>query len=419
MSSWRLSFNEQRFREAVSAEERNFTFVVGGVEYPCNRFQACLVSGLVCRLVRSDCYLERLELHISDEFHHFQEVAKLVGGGAIRITPENSTFLLACARELEINELLARLDSELNGGQITFSNVVHRIRVKSKAQSDYQKELDFVASHFFEAGIDVLRCLSVPQLMSILESPQLKIKSEDQLYHTVISLARSTENNNYLVLLRYIRMKMVTEFRPNEVLGLLFPDLIGSSELPCERAPSEVVNPSRYHPTEITPGRGAFHGIFHTLRELAGGQNPHERGLISITASADECHPGRIPCWQVIDPGHKNWWASTNDHNAFIQIDFQWRRVCLSAYSIRSDGNDYHHLRHWVIEVSDNGSVWEIIDKRDTQDLVGKFIEKTYTCGQPNNKFVRYVRLRQTGTSHSEYYHLLLNQIEFFGKIIN
>ena len=91
----------------------------------------------------------------------------------------------------------------------------------------------------------------------------------------------------------------------------------------------------------------------------------------------------------------------------------------MSSYSIRSDGNDYHHLLCWVIEVSDNGSVWEIIDSRNTQDLNGKFIEKTYTCSNPSDQFVRYVRLRQTGVSHSGMHHLLLNQIELFGKVIN
>ena len=103
--------------DAASAERPNFVFVVGGVEYECCRFQACFVSGLVRRLVASDCCLRRVCLQVVDEGGHFQDVVSLMNGRSISLTAANARFLEACARELENDELLGRivgfpLDSE-------------------------------------------------------------------------------------------------------------------------------------------------------------------------------------------------------------------------------------------------------------------------------------------------------------------
>ena len=55
-------------------------------------------------------------------------------------------------------------------------------------------------------------------------------------------------------------------------------------------------------------------------------------------------------------------------------------------------------------------------DEQNTQDLNGTFREKTYKCRQ-SNRFVRFVRLRQTGKNSANNNSLSLSQIEFFGKL--
>ena len=82
-----------------------------------------------------------------------------------------------------------------------------------------------------------------------------------------------------------------------------------------------------------------------------------------------------------------------------------------------SDGDGSCHLLTWVLEVSDDGSVWEVVDERNTRDLNGNYIVKTYDCNKRNERFVRFVRLRQTGKDSSNWDNLLLSQIEFFGQL--
>ena len=100
-----------------------------------------------------------------------------------------------------------------------------------------------------------------------------------------------------------------------------------------------------------------------------------------------------------------------------MQFDFKSRRVCLSQYSLKSDGSRWGHLLSWVIEVSDDGSTWEVVDERNTQDLNGEYLVRTYECNRRSDRFVRYVRLRQTGENSGCGYCLYLSEIEFFGKL--
>ena len=102
-----------------------------------------------------------------------------MNGQKISITPVNASFLEACARELENDELLGRIISfQLDPENVSMANVVDRIRIKREFHGDCQSELDFVASHFFEVGLDVLRCLSVSDLELVLTNPLLKLESE-------------------------------------------------------------------------------------------------------------------------------------------------------------------------------------------------------------------------------------------------
>ena len=203
--------------DAAALDERNFVFVVGGVEYRCCRFQACFVSGIVRRLVASDCCLESVALKVSDD-------------------ETNSAFLEACARELENDELLGLITcAKLDCDELTMSNVVDRIRAKRASHLGCQSELDFVASHFFEMQLAVLRCLSVSELELVLTNPLLRLESEDHLYETILSLSGEENGDGFLVLLRHIEFAFLSESKLAEYLDRIFPDVVDASVCECVR----------------------------------------------------------------------------------------------------------------------------------------------------------------------------------------
>jgi hypothetical protein len=152
-------------------------------------------------------------------------------------------------------------------------------------------------------------------------------------------------------------------------------------------------------------------GILSFLRSECGG-NVHERGVVSITSSSD----GYNKCHQVADHGWNNFWYTNNDPRSWIQFDFKDSSICLTDYALKSDGHGGRHLLQWEIEGSEDGNGWERIDARNTQDLNGNYITKTFKCSSPGNRFYRYIRLIQTGKNSSGNDYLLLCNIEFFGR---
>ena len=422
MESVRFELSGQGAGDAAAFEEKNFVFVVGGVEYRCCRFQACLVSSRVRRLLASDCCISRVCLNVMDDEGHFRDIVSLMNGKQISITNANAAFLASCARELENGELLDRINSFNLDGDVSMSNVVNRIRMKSECHSNYKSELDFVASHFFEVELSVLKCLSVTDLEMVLLNPLLKLESEDKLYDTIIALA-GENGDDVLVLLRHLQIEFLSETKLGVFLNLIFPDLVSycwGSLCECLHrfcglgGKEDVKNDKRYRLEfeTFTSEKGPFNGIVQHLRGECGG-NPHEKGVISITASGTSWQL----CHYVVNYDYSKWWISNNQTDAFIQFDFKSKRVCLSQYTLKSDGNSGWHLLSWALEVSDDGLTWEAVDERNTNDLDGKFVVKTYECSNRSDRFVRFVRLRLAGKNSSNDDTLQLAAIEFFGQI--
>ena len=335
--------------DAAALAKRKFVFAVGGVEYRCCRFQACFVSGLVRRLLASDRCLSRVSLKVCDGGGHFKDVVSLMNGQKISITPANASFLEACARELENDELLGRIVSfQLDPENVSMANVVDRIRIKREFHGDCQSELDFVASHFFEVELDVLRCLSVSDLELVLTNPLLRLESEDQLYDAIVSLA-GERGDGVVALLRHVEFAFLSESKLGEFLDRVFPDLIDvsvwGSLCECVRrfcgssAKGALRKAGRYLFETFTSDKGAFNGIVQHLRGECGG-NPHEKGVISITASST----GYRQCHRLVDYGWKGYWYTNDQPNSWVQFDFKSRRVCLSHYSLKSNGNGSYLL---------------------------------------------------------------------------
>jgi hypothetical protein len=157
-----------------------------------------------------------------------------------------------------------------------------------------------------------------------------------------------------------------------------------------------------------------FSGLIDHLTSICGG-NVHERGVVEITCSST----GRNNCWQVANFDWNDYWHSSNSANSWIQFDFKNRDVSLTHYTLKSDGHNGHHLLQWRLAGSRDGTTWESIDVRKTQELNGNYITKTFSCSVPSDgsRFYRYIRLTQTGKNSSGHDRLMLGNIEFFGTM--
>jgi hypothetical protein len=156
-----------------------------------------------------------------------------------------------------------------------------------------------------------------------------------------------------------------------------------------------------------------FDGIISHFTKESGG-NVHTTGVIVITASGTQ----RNQCHQVADHNWNDYWYSTNVENSWIQFDFKTRSVSLTNYTIKSDGDSVDHLLHWSIDGSNDLVSWAKLDHRETNELNGQYIVKSYSClSSESTSFFRYLRLTQRGKNSRDRDYLELGNLEFFGTV--
>jgi hypothetical protein len=142
----------------------------------------------------------------------------------------------------------------------------------------------------------------------------------------------------------------------------------------------------------------------------------HERGIVAITCSSS----GYDQCWQVADPNWTGYWHSQNMAQSWIQFDFKDRNVSVIRYAIAPNKMGSNFLRQWTLAGSSDGSSWETIDSRQTDELIKASTVKMFVCSPaPSTSPIhRYIRLTQTGLNSTVSNYLVLTHLEFFGSFI-
>ena len=150
--------------------------------------------------------------------------------------------------------------------------------------------------------------------------------------------------------------------------------------------------------------------IAHFTRECGG--NVQEKGVVQVTAE-DCCHNTVMSYKHIVELG--TYFPFSFD-GGWVCYDFKWWRVAPTSYSIRSA--DFGFPKSWVIEVSNDGKEWEVVDRRDdNEDLNGPYVAHTFEiCDPPSGSF-RFFRLRQTGLNHQGNHYLAVCSLEVFGTL--
>ena len=163
-----------------------------------------------------------------------------------------------------------------------------------------------------------------------------------------------------------------------------------------------------------------FEGIIKYLKDNYGN-NLHEQGIITITASPNG---NSIKPEQVIDYNFKSYWYNSEDSlGGWWGINFIKKKVKMDGYSIKTanQNTNWAHLKNWVIEGRNEGEEWKEIDRQDNFDLNGYSYQHYYSL-QMTEPY-QYVRIRCIGRDHWGYqrdkdeFALALSNVEIYGEI--
>lgn len=284
--------------------------------------------------------------------------------------------------------------------------------------------------------------MKLPRSMqySIISNPHLVIKSEDSLLDIINKIFESSNDNNiqkedeefdYITFLEQIEFPSLTERKLSEFLDSFnfnaMTNALWSKFYLCFFK-HFTVKEERFigrHKinTSICDYDGdkshSFEGIlFNMMKQW--GSDIEDKGIIKITSSS--VSKQRAPK-NVLDFSNNNlYFATVNDQNSWLKIDFINRRVRPNSYSIRTwnapPGSS--HLKSWVIEGSNTDIEWKILDEQNNVEcLDNRNAENTFDMKQKIQECdsYRYIRLRQTGLNSHGLNQLFVNAFEIFGII--
>jgi hypothetical protein len=124
-------------------------------------------------------------------------------------------------------------------------------------------------------------------------------------------------------------------------------------------------------------------GVISYLTTRHGG-NVHQHGIVTVFAGRAYSGEARCAAKNVADLKTDSYFFSVTESNQSIGYDFrEMMRIIPTHYSVRSysDGPGASHLRSWVFEVSNDGQIWEVVDRRtDCRDLNDKYAVQCFVC---------------------------------------
>lgn len=116
----------------------------------------------------------------------------------------------------------------------------------------------------------------------------------------------------------------------------------------------------------------------------------------------------------------EKYFETDNAKNSWIMLDFMDAKVRPTHYTIKCITSSLNNPKSWCIEGSNSNkeNEWVILDKQDNIDIFNED-KLSYTFKiNSNDKFYKYLRIRQTGFNTSFNYKLALSSVEFFGEVI-
>lgn len=441
-----------------------FTFIIGNEEIRMKKIFADFISPRISRIHQADptidsfcfdnCITEKQKAKIAEIFptkllRKFEEISR---GNPIEVDSETSEKLLILSVILDNSEIYDGMNDlfpiEISKTKIDF--ILQFLQLFEASKTTFSsfnptKFYDIISSNFHSIEENQLLQLPKTVIYEIISNKHLKVKSEDSLFDFINKFFENDEdddddeNDEFDIISFYekIDMKYLSKEKLNEFLDRIKISKITSNLWQNVKHFISIVNPesrenikneTRYvkQYSEVTFSGSQddrFKGIISKLGN-GNAKSAYENKIIDITASSyhnDSLHPSKALEYENNDYYHSldNGNYCNEGHIEWLCVDFKERKVKPYHYSIKSYPRGGHNLQNWVLEGSNDGESWKDLDTQNgNKSLDGSNKANTFEVpNSQNNKFYRYLRIRQTGVNTGNDYKLIITSLEYFGLI--
>jgi hypothetical protein len=409
--------------------ENDFTVIVGDSHDKCSSVFAAFLSHRIGSLQSTDPTIREFNIATKDPHKYFSKIVDLCSGLTISADLDDkdfSRFIGDISGELCNGDLYEQINGSIEG-DLTISNVIDRLRFLHGIESDYERELSFISSHFFEIDKSSICSLPFEVFYGIISNSSIQLKDEDSFYEMICDYF--DRDSRYFSLFEHVRYEYLSTKSMNSFICLIDESfdflsfaiwqslsrrlsLSVSISFPSERFQSHIDSISCPYSTTKSDNLNGFISFLtrkHSCHVL-------DSNVISITASgvfnARDC-----PLRHVADFGNRTYFITQSIPNSWICYDFKDMRVSLTHYSVRSRRDaDSYHLRSWILEGSIDCESWVDIDHHtNDSSLNGQGAIATFPVSSSSD--YQYIRLRQVSMNSNGNHCLVVNAIEFYGTL--
>ena len=413
---------------ATLAKENNFTFIVGGHEYPCNSFFADFISPNVAKLHISDPLADSYTIQCKDNNNEFNLIMKIMHGEKIKISPNDQKYIRKIAKKLGnaqlFDDFIPTYETE-DEIDIDYQFVISILNTKHQYNFNFQKEADLIAKQFHRIDHNLFRTLPIDVIETILNSNKLLLDMESELFNLIMDLSKNVDPS-YSRLFSSVVFENLEPKAIENFMKEFGPEKLDPSiwKVLCDRLSRvipEYIDLNRYKKATINcpySSEQTFNGILKFISKEY--RTTPLDSYVRISVNDDHTN---TPAIKNLLNGENPNWSLTDAADNYLLFEFRKFLVTIKGYEIRSGSNSRWGYPHsWVIEISMDKENWTIIDeKQENKEMGGN--DKTHyweISEKDKTQTARFVRWRLTASSNSGSGSgsLSFSQWEFYGDIV-
>ena len=397
------------------------------------------LSPKVSRMRRSDFCVHRYVFNDGCDYvcRAFEGLVSCLLDGQAPVV-DRATFegLVRVLCELENNELLSLIISMVDISCLDVENALSILKLPGVA-ARIPELVVFVASHFYDIPNDLIKEMDVSTAALLLSHPSLKVHDEDSVYKFV--RARCAKDASFASLFEFVYFEYLSKEMIEDFVSFISEQLLDClnsaiwSRICCRLVLTSPLQgkprPPQLDITKLPSKKFIAHdsnlldGIIAHLTRKCGG-NVHENKVVEVTTSSTENDGSEFHPWSIADLGTYERSRSEDKPGQWICYDFKEKRVALSSYTIRTWDSEENscHLKSWVLEASNEidpaEESWVVLDtQNENGDLNDYLAVHNYTIETQTQQAFRFIRLKQTGTSHYGNHRMTISALELFGTL--
>lgn len=410
--------------------DNDFMFIVNGKEFKTSRILSDILSPKISQIHSIDPTFNEFIITTHNQ-GDFTNILKLLTFQSTEIPISEIPFIA------EIIELFENTSIDIpNQDQVTnvtldnvFDLLKHQERYKFFYSKSIQNLIDFISTNFYEISEkqeDEMTQLSLDTLIRIINNSKLLLKTESQLLKFVNKLYMKDRDAS--VLYEFVQFAKIDSESLEEFLSVFdINDItIETWEQLKEKLRGNLNKTSsqRYKEKEKVgiefkyDSNQHFNGIFHNFGKNSNGIISNDVNITSSSAGTDYRQPTNVVLY---NNSSRDSFYSINMPDQWICFELKNHQLIPSCYEILSSpfpkGN--YHPKSWVIEASNDGNNWTIIDEQNNCSCLNdKSVIHCFPIKTKDNKSFRYFRFHSTGENWRNDNIIMFHSIEFYGSLI-